>query len=157
MQQRNLYGRANPHREETPYIADHGGKPYVVDLARLAHYNDTFRSTVWTGDHLQLTVMSIPAGEDIGLEVHPNDDQMIGIESGTALVTMGPTKDKMTFRAEAASGYAIFIPAGTWHNVINTGRRPLKVFSVYAPPHHPFGTVHETKADAEEQEHAHTH
>jgi mannose-6-phosphate isomerase-like protein (cupin superfamily) len=87
------------------------------------------------------------------LEIHPDDDQMIGVEDGTAIVQMGPHKDKLTFRAEVSSGYAIFVPAGTWHNIINTGRRPLKVFSVYAPPHHPFGTIHETKADAEADEH----
>ncbi|HHX71975.1 MAG TPA: cupin domain-containing protein [Clostridiales bacterium] len=154
MQQMYPYGRANPRRQDHMYmLSDQGGKPYVVNLARVVRQNNTFRTALWTGDHLQLTIMSIKPGDDIGLEIHPDDDQMIGVEDGTAIVQMGPHKDKLTFRAEVSSGYAIFVPAGTWHNIINTGRRPLKVFSVYAPPHHPFGTIHETKADAEADEH----
>jgi len=114
--------------------------------------NDYFRTALWTGTHLQLTLMSIKPGEDIGLEIHPNTDQFLRIEQGQGVVMMGKDKDNLTFQKRVYDNYAIFVPAGTWHNVINTGRKPLKLYSIYAPPQHPFGTVHVTKQDAEEQE-----
>jgi len=96
--------------------------------------------------------MSIRVGGDIGLEVHPNVDQFIRVESGYGLVKMGDSKDKLNYQRQVDENYAIIIPAGTWHNVINTGNRPLKLYSIYAPPKHPFGTIHETKEIAEEAE-----
>jgi len=114
--------------------------------------NDYFRTALWTGTHLQLTLMSIKPGEDIGLEIHPNTDQFLRIEQGQGVVMMGKDKDNLTFQKRVYDNYAIFVPAGTWHNVINTGRKPLKLYSIYAPPQHPFGTVHVTKQDAEGQE-----
>ncbi len=95
--------------------------------------------------------MSINPGDDIGLEIHPDHDQFIRIEQGRGIVMMGDREDQLDFRAAVYDDYAIFIPAGKWHNLINTGRRPLKLYSIYAPPEHPRGTVHETKEDAEEQ------
>ncbi len=92
--------------------------------------------------------MSINVGEDIGLEVHPTTDQFIRIEDGQGLVQMGPSRDRLDYQTMAYDGYAIMVPAGTWHNVTNTGNRPLKVYVIYAPPQHPFGTVHPTKAIA---------
>jgi len=97
---------------------------------------------------LQVTLMSIEPGGDIGLEVHPNVDQFIRIEQGHGLVQMGERKDRLDFERRVSEDDAIMIPAGTWHNVTNTGRVPLKLYSVYAPPEHPFGTVHRTKAEA---------
>lgn len=135
-------------------IKDYGKQPLVIDIARTARQNQTFRTALWTGEHFQVTVMSIPVGSDIGLEVHPNTDQFIRVEEGQGLVQMGDAKDKLDFRAEVHNGYAIMIPAGKWHNVTNTGNIPLKVYVLYAPPEHPFGTVHPTKADAMAAEHA---
>ena len=116
-------------------------------------HNDNFRTALWTGNHLQLTLMSIPAGEDIGLEAHPHVDQFLRIEDGHALVQMGNSKDNLYFRQPAFDDFAIIIPAGTWHNVTNIGSKPLKLYSIYAPPNHPWGTIHQTRAIAEAAEH----
>jgi mannose-6-phosphate isomerase-like protein (cupin superfamily) len=131
-------------------LQDYGTHPYVVNINQAAKQNNRYRTTLWTGKHLQVTVMSISVGDDIGLEVHPVTDQFIRIEEGQGLVQMGDSKEKLEFQAMAYENYAIMVPAGKWHNVINTGNRPLKVSVLYAPPHHPYGTVHETKADAQE-------
>ncbi|NLP45838.1 MAG: cupin domain-containing protein, partial [Epulopiscium sp.] len=98
----------------------------------------------------QLTLMSIHVGDDIGLEIHPDHDQFIRIEEGQGIVKMGNKKDQLNFQRRVYDDYAIFIPAGTWHNLINTGYKPLKLYSIYAPPEHPHGTIHVTKEDAEE-------
>jgi mannose-6-phosphate isomerase-like protein (cupin superfamily) len=87
-------------------------------------------------------------GEDIGLEVHPKVDQFLSIEDGQGLVQIGDTKDNLNFVQRVQDGFAIMIPAGKWHNLTNTGNKPLKLYTIYAPPEHPFGTVHKTKADA---------
>lgn len=133
-------------------LKDHGGKPFVVNIHRTARHNRTFRTALWTGEHLQVTVMSIDVGEDIGLEMHPDVDQFLRIEQGRGLVRMGKRRDRLDFEAKVRDDDAIMVPAGTWHNVINTGDVPLKLYSIYAPPEHPFGTVHKTKRDAEEAE-----
>lgn len=133
-------------------LKDYGPRPYVVNINEAAKQNNTFRTALWTGKHLQVTLMSINVGDDIGLEVHPNVDQFIRIEEGQGIVRMGSTKDRLDFQAKVYDDFAIMVPAGTWHNVINTGNRPLKVYSIYAPPQHPFGTVHPTKADAQAKE-----
>jgi mannose-6-phosphate isomerase-like protein (cupin superfamily) len=92
--------------------------------------------------------MSINVGEDIGLEIHPNVDQFLRIEQGQGVVQMGKRKDHLNFVQKVYDDFAIMIPAGTWHNVTNTGNTPLKLYSIYAPPQHPSGTVHLTKAQA---------
>ncbi|WP_330615515.1 cupin domain-containing protein [Romboutsia sp. 1001713B170131_170501_G6] len=102
---------------------------------------------------MQVTLMSIDIGDDIGLEVHPTGDQFIRIEEGQGLVKMGDSKDNLDFQRKVYDDYAIMIPAGKWHNVINTGNKPLKLYAIYAPPEHPHGAVHETKANAEAAEH----
>ena len=111
--------------------------------------NTNFRTAIWTGRYAQMTLMSIPVCSDIGLEIHPETDQIIRIEQGMALVKMGQRKNELKFQMEVCKDDTIFVPAGTWHNVINIGRTPLKVSSIYAPPHHPAGTVHRTKEEAE--------
>jgi mannose-6-phosphate isomerase-like protein (cupin superfamily) len=120
----------------------------VINIDRATKRNDTFRTALWTGEHLQLTLMSIPAGEDIGLEIHPDIDQFLRIEEGQGIVKMGSDQNNLDFQRKVADDYAIIIPAGTWHNLINTGNKPLKLYSIYAPPQHPKGTVHQTKEDA---------
>lgn len=134
---------------------DYGPKPFVINIDETAKKNNAFRRTLWTGTHLQVTLMSINPGESIGLEIHPNTDQFLRIEDGQGIVKMGSRKDMLNYQRQVSDNFAIMIPAGTWHNIINTGRKPLKLYSIYAPPHHPRGTVHKTKADAEAAEKAH--
>ncbi|MDE5416131.1 cupin domain-containing protein [Alkalihalobacillus sp. MEB203] len=138
-------------------LKDYGSQPYVVDIEEVTKENETFRTALWTGKHLQVTLMSIEVGEDIGLEVHPDLDQFIRIEEGQGLVQMGDSRDHLDFQKEAFADFAIMVPAGKWHNLTNTGNTPLKVYSIYAPPEHPFGTVHETKEIAMAAEHHHHH
>ena len=123
---------------------------HLVNIEEATKENNNFRTALWTGTYLQLTLMNIPVGEDIGLEMHPDVDQFIRIESGQGLVLMGDEKDRPDFQEQVFDDYVIFIPAGKWHNLLNTGRVPLKLYSIYAPPEHPHGTVHATKEDAEE-------
>ncbi|MCT4593848.1 MAG: cupin domain-containing protein [Anaeromicrobium sp.] len=140
-----------------PKLKDYGPEPFTIDIEEATKQNDTFRTALWTGDNLQVTLMSIPVGEDIGLEVHPKGDQFIRIEEGEGLVLMGDSKNKLDFQEKVYDDYGIMIPAGKWHNLINTGDTPLKLYAIYGPPEHPRGTVHETKADAEADEKNHTH
>lgn len=135
--------------DEDVVIRDYGPNPFVVNINEATIQNDTFRTALWTGEHLQVTLMSINVGEEIGVEIHPDHDQFLRIEMGDALVKMGDRQDRLDFQEAASDDYAIIIPAGKWHNIINTGDIPLKLYSIYAPPKHPFGTVHKTKADAE--------
>ncbi|MEX2461420.1 MAG: cupin domain-containing protein [Paenibacillaceae bacterium] len=136
-------------------IKDYGTKPFVVNIDKVTKQNNTYRTALWTGKNFQVTVMSINVGDDIGLEVHPTTDQFIRIEEGQGLVQMGDSKDKLDFEEKAYDDYAIMIPAGKWHNLSNTGNKPLKIYVIYAPPEHPYGTVHETKAIAMASEENH--
>lgn len=129
---------------------DYGPKPFVVNIKQFTLNNPFYRRALWTGEHLQLTLMSIPVHGDIGLEVHPNLDQFIRIESGKGIVTMGKNKNNMSIQREVNQNYAFIIPANTWHNLVNTGNTPIKLYSIYAPTQHPKGTVHKSKSDAEE-------
>ena len=131
---------------------DHGPDPYVVDVEQVTTANDTFRTAAWTGEHLQMTLMSIPVGGEIGLELHEGTDQFLRVEAGRARVQMGKAKDDLSYDKQVEADWAIFVPTGWWHNVTNTGDEPLKVYSIYAPSHHPHGTVQQTKADAEAAE-----
>lgn len=127
---------------------DYGRRPFVVDIEEATKQNNTFRTALWTGQYLQTTLMSLRPGEDIGLEMHPDVDQFIRIEEGQGVTQMGNRKDQLNFRAPVSDDSAIFVPAGAWHNLTNTGSKPLKLYSIYAPPNHPFGTVQPTKAAA---------
>ena len=136
-------------------LQDYGAEPTVLNIEDNTLSNDNFRTALWTGTQLQVTVMSIPAGCDIGLEQHPDTDQFLRIEEGTAQVMMGDTEESLTFVKTAEKDFAIFVPAGKWHNIINTGDKPLKLYSIYSPVEHPHGTVHKTFEEAEEAEHQH--
>jgi mannose-6-phosphate isomerase-like protein (cupin superfamily) len=116
----------------------------ITDAAR---DNADFRRVLSTGPHAQLVVMSIPAGEDIGEEVHDDVDQVLSIVdgSGEAVLDELPT--------EIGEGDLVMVPAGTKHNVRNVGTGDLKLYTVYAPPEHPDGTVHRTRAEADAAEH----
>jgi len=135
-------------------VKDYGRQPWGVDIEDLTVKNEMFRTTKWTGNHLQMTVMSIKPRGQIGLEKHDKGDQFIRVEHGEARVVMGRSKDKMTFDKKVSDDWAIFIPAGFWHNIINEGNKPLKVYVIYAPPEHAAGTMHKT---FEESEAAHGH
>ena len=135
---------------EHPEIRDYGCVPFVFNIHHATNQNENFRTTLWTGRDLQLTLMSIPICGDIGAEMHDDLDQFIRVESGRARVYMGKNKNDLQERACVDGNYAILIPAGTWHNIVNVGNRPLKLYSLYAPPAHPCGTVHATKAEAED-------
>nr|WP_244094273.1 cupin domain-containing protein [Jeotgalibacillus salarius] len=130
------------------HLRDQGPHPFVTNINEDTLQNHSFRRALWTGDYLQLTLMSLMPGECIGLESHPNLDQFLRVEKGQGIVQMGERKDHLDFVRYVCDDSAIIIPAGTWHNLTNTGCVPLKLYSIYAPPNHPFGTVHETKADA---------
>ncbi len=119
--------------------------------------NTNFRTVLFTGSHQQLTVMSLQPGEDIGREAHPNLDQFIRVEQGSARVEFGATADVVDQTHDVSDNWAVIISAGTWHNVINTGDDELKLYSLYAPPEHPEGTVHATKAEADAAEAEHGH
>lgn len=133
-------------------LKDYGGSLYALNVEQMAMRNQNFRTAVWTGNYLQMTLMCIPPHGEIGLEIHPDTDQLIRIESGNAVVKAGKNKNQLEFRQRLSVGDAVFIPAGTWHNVVNSGENSLRVSSVYAPPHHPKGTVHRTKEEAERKE-----
>lgn len=139
-------------------IKDNGPNPYVVDIEDLTKSNENFRTASWTGTYLQMTLMTIPVGGEVGLEVHEDTDQFLRLEQGEAKVVMGKAKDSLDQEWKAEDDWAIFVPAGMWHNIINVGDEPLKMYSIYAPVHHPHSTVHKTYAEAMEAEEAeHNH
>jgi mannose-6-phosphate isomerase-like protein (cupin superfamily) len=127
---------------------------WVGDIEQRTIENTTFRTVLFTGEHSQLTVMRIAAGEDIGREIHPDHDQFLRIEQGSARVELGASEDSVDETYDVEDDWAFVVPAGVWHNVVNTGSDDLKLYSLYSPAEHPDGTVHQTKADAEAAEHA---
>ncbi len=138
-------------------MKDYGPEPFVVDIEDATTDNTNFRTAFWTGKHLQMTLMSIPVGGEIGLEIHPDNDQFLRVEQGEGLVQMGDAEDNLTFEQKAEEDFGIFIPAGKWHNLTNTGDEDLRLYSIYSPSHHPHGTVHTTKAEADAAEAEHDH
>ncbi len=136
---------AQPQHTSPIVLKDYGPNPFVVNIEEATKQNNTYRTALWTGSHLQLTLMSIGVGDDIGLEVHPHLDQFIRIEDGEGIVKMGNSKQNLNFQRNVKQDYAFIIPAGTWHNLINTGNKPIKLYSIYAPVQHPHGTVQQTK------------
>ena len=140
----------NKNRGKHPDIRDYGADPFVFNIDHATNMNQNFRTALWTGQNMQLTLMSIPVRDDIGVEMHPDIDQFIRIERGHARVFMGSTPNTLQDMGSVNENYAIIIPAGTWHNIVNIGNRPLKLYSLYAPPKHPFGTIHKTKEDTRE-------
>lgn len=137
-------------------IEDIGPKPQSFDLETETLANTNYRTVAWSGKYLQLTLMSIPVGGDIGLEVHPETDQFIRLDGGNGRVTMGPAEDALDITFDVEDGHAVFVPAGTWHNIVNIGDEPMQLYTVYAPQHHAPGKIHATKALAEADEEAGT-
>ena len=128
-------------------LKDYGAEPLVINIDAATVSNENFRLSLWTGSLLQVTVMSIPVGGEIGLEQHPETDQFLRIEEGQGRVFMGNTENSLTYIRDVEADFAVFIPAGKWHNLVNTGDEPLKLYSIYAPVEHPHSTVHKTPAD----------
>jgi mannose-6-phosphate isomerase-like protein (cupin superfamily) len=129
-------------------IEDIGPRPQSFDLEHATRDNRNYRSVAWSGRYLQVTLMSIPVGGDIGMEMHPQTDQFLRLDAGCGLVQMGVAKDQLTFRADVSDGWCILVPAGTWHNITNTGKEPMQVYAIYAPAHHEPGKIQQTASDA---------
>ncbi len=123
---------------------DIGPDPDAFDLETETVNNPNYRSVRWSGRYLQLTLMSIPPGSDIGLEKHAETDQFLRLDGGRGRVQMGPQKNELTFDQEVSDGWCVLVPAGTWHNIINVGQDPLQLYTIYAPAHHKPGTTHST-------------
>ena len=111
----------------------------ALDIERATRANTNYRYVVSTSKESQLVLMSLPPGEEIGMEVHDDNTQFIRVESGHGLAVLGA--DSYVLR----DGIALFVPSGTRHNVINTGSEPLKLYTLYSPPHHPDGLVEKEK------------
>lgn len=122
---------------------------YVSNIEQITKNNSFFRQVLFTGKYSQLVVMSLKPGQEIGLETHDAVDQFFRVDSGSGEVIMNGEKTQI------ADGFAIIVPAGTEHNVINTGDVDLKLYTVYSPPNHPDGTVHKTVEEAMEYEKDH--
>ncbi|CAM2911969.1 cupin domain-containing protein [Corynebacterium jeikeium] len=133
-------------------IVDNGPEANVFDLETATRENTNYRTTAWTGKYLQVTLMSIAPGDSIGLEVHHDTDQFLRLDAGVGKCIMGPDKDNMTIQQEVSDGWAVQVPAGVWHDIINTGDEPMQVYAVYAPSHHAKGIVQETAEQAEQDE-----
>lgn len=102
-------------------MTDLGPELFVVNIENATCHNTNFRTALWTGENLQLTLMSIPKNGEIGVESHNCTDQFLRVETGKGIVKMGSCRDKMNFHKYIGAGDAVFVPAGTWHNIINTG------------------------------------
>ena len=121
---------------------------FVGNIEKLTLENTNFRKVIYTGQHAQLVLMSLKAGEEIGMEVHDHVDQFFRFEQGNAKIII----DGQEYDVEKE--WAVIVPAGAQHNVINTGEGALRLYTIYSPANHPDGTINITKADAEEYEKA---
>ena len=121
-------------------------KGFVADIEELTEANRDFRRVLYTGKHLQLVLMSLAAGEEIGEETHTDRDQFFRVEKGKGEAWIDGVRSKIK------SDDAIIVPAGARHNIVNTGEKALRLYTIYAPPEHRDGVVRATKADAEAQE-----
>ena len=124
-------------------------KHYIRSIEKETLKNNFFRKVLFTGKHEQLVVMCLKPKEEIGNEIHPKTDQFFRIEKGEAKFILNNGKDKHV----AKEGYAVIVPAGTYHNVINISRtKKLKLYTIYSPPNHKPGIIHKTKKNAEKEE-----
>lgn len=133
-------------------IEDIGPKRNAFDIETETKENSRYRTVAWTGKYLQVTLMSIKPGKSIGLEVHPDTDQFLRLDAGSGKCVMGPSEDELDFEQDVSDGWAITVPAGVWHDVINTGDEDMRLYAIYAPSHHAAGLKQETFEDAERDE-----
>lgn len=129
-------------------IEDVGPRPQAFNLEQAARENRNYRTVAWSGCYLQVTLMSIAAGRDIGLEMHSETDQFIRLDAGRGHVQIGPAEDRRTFEADVSDGWCVLVPAGSWHNITNTGDEPMQIYTIYAPAHHRPGKIHRTSSEA---------
>ena len=122
------------------FLKDYGPEQVELPINRLTELNSYYRLSLWTGEHLQITLMNIKPNDDVGLEKHEETDQLLFIVSGSGEVYSGNTREDLKFKCKVDGGDLITVPAGTWHNLVNITNRPLKLYSVYAPVEHPFNT-----------------
>jgi len=127
----------------SPLVTPVPAKPYVGDVLAAARSNDAYRRVVFTGAKTQLALMSIPAGGDIGVEVHPHAEQLIFVVDGHGKAILDGAESRL------APGDVVLIPPGSRHDVVNVGSEPLRLYTVYAPPYHIDGRLQQTKADAD--------
>jgi mannose-6-phosphate isomerase-like protein (cupin superfamily) len=118
-------------------------KGYCDDIERVTVENEDVRRVLYTGEHLQLVLMTLPPGCDIGEEVHEDRDQFFRIEEGEGVIRIDGADNRV------ADDFAVIVPAGARHNVINTGDTPLRLYTIYGPPEHKDGVVHRDKSQAE--------
>lgn len=130
-------------------VKDLGPQPQAFDLEQATRDNGNYRTVAWSGRYLQVTLMSIPVGGEIGLEMHPETDQFIRLDAGRGRAQIGKSKDQLTFDEEVSDGWCVLIPAGTWHNVTNIGQEPMQLYAIYAPVHHKAGKIHRTAGEAQ--------
>ncbi len=121
-------------------------KGFVENIEELTLENKNFRKVIFTTNNSQLVLMSLLPGEEIGMEVHPDNYQFFRVDKGDGTVIIDGVESSIS------DGSAIVIPKGVLHNIINTGMDPMKLYTLYMPPHHKDGTVHETKEIAEANE-----
>jgi len=120
-------------------------KGYVINIEQAAKENENFRKVLYTAAHSQLVLMSLAPGEEIGMEVHSDNDQFFRVDAGQGKVVIDGNE------YEIENGFAVVVPAGAQHNVINTSSdEPLKLYTIYSPAHHRDGVVHATKEEAED-------
>ena len=120
---------------------------YCDDIERQTLDNDDFRRVLYTGQHLQLVLMTLQPGEEIGEEVHEDRDQFFRVEEGSGVVDIDGRENPVE------ADFAVIVPAGARHNVRNSGTAPLRLYTIYGPPEHKDGIVQSTKADAEARHH----
>ena len=135
------YGRLIYESKYGSNIQDRGNDPTVLDFNKTLRDNESYRVALWTGEHLQAVAMTVPAGGEIPAELHEDTDQMLFITEGSGEILMGRNPERLSYREALGPGYAAIVPAGMWHTVRNLGRGPLRLISVYGPPHHPYGTL----------------
>ncbi len=134
---------------------DFGSEPFVFNVEEYTLQNETYRTSIWTGTHMQMTVMTLQPGEDIGLELHTDIEQFIRVEEGEGVIKMGDSENNLSFERTLSDDFGVFIPAGKWHNLINTSSdKTLKLYSIYSPVEHPHSTVHKNREEGAE---AHVH
>ena len=135
------YGVLLPDAEKyMKEIADRGNEPYLFSMRERAQSSDAYLEAIWTGEHMQLTSMRISSGESSGKERHEDTDQMRTVTAGRCRIMIGRSEDRLSPLGELRPGDCAIIPAGYWHELISYGLSPLRLISVYAPPHHPYGT-----------------
>lgn len=135
---------------ESGQKTEHSAEPWVMNIEEATLNNPHYRIEQWTGKYLQMVLMSIEPGSEIDIELHEGHDQFIRIEQGRARVLMGKNENDLSFDETVLDDWAVFIPAGYYHNIKNTGDTDLKIYTIYSPTEHAKGTLHETYEEGRE-------